>query len=488
MPIRKVVSHGGPLLGALLAGSVLAGCDLAPKYQPPTVTPPADSFKEAGSWTPADPADAAPRGHWWAVIPDPQLDALETTLDQQAPSLQAALARYDQAVDLARKARAGLVPEFDANGSVSHQSYPSTPEHDISLGGTASYELDLWGHVRNQVAAARAEAQASAADAAGIKLSLEAQLADDYLNLRGLDAQIDVLRQTTEAFKQALDLTQSRYDGGASSEVDLDRAKTQLGDVQAEYEQTQASRALLEHAIAALIGEQPSRFSLAAQTTQADAPRVPVSAPSELLQRRPDIAAAERRVKEANANVGVARAALYPTVTLSGAGGFETLGEAAHAAAGYWAAGPAFAVLPLFDGGRRHAEVARARSAFDEAAATYRQTVLDAFRQVEDELSLTNRLALAEARQQEAVDAAVATDKLSTQRYTEGAADYLEVVTAQTAELQARQADVAIRTQRLVASIDLVRALGGGWTTTDLPTKLKTVQVAQPQSAAKAGS
>jgi outer membrane protein, multidrug efflux system len=486
MPIRKVVSRGGPLVGALLAGSVLAGCDLAPKYQPPTVTAPAPEFKEGGPWTPADPADAAPRGHWWAVIPDPKLDELETMLDQQAPSLQAALARYDQAVDLARKARAGLVPEFDANGSVSHQHYPSTPEHDISLGGTVSYELDLWGHVRNQVAAARAEAQASAADAAAIKLSLEAELADDYLNLRGLDAQVDVLRQTTEAYKQALDLTQQRFDGGASSEVDLDRAKTQFGDVQAQYEQTQASRALLEHAIAALVGEQPSRFSVAVQTTQAEAPHVPVSAPSELLQRRPDVAAAERRVKEANANIGVARAAMYPTVTLSGAGGFETIGEAAHAAAGYWAAGPAFAVLPLFDGGRRHADVARARSAFDEAAATYRQTVLDAFRQVEDELTLANRLAVAEARQQEAVDAAVQTDKLATQRYTEGAADYLDVVTAQTAELQARQSDVQIRTQRLVASIDLVRSLGGGWTATDLPTKLKTVPVAQP--TAQAGS
>ena len=486
MPIRNVASRGGPLLGALLAGSVLAGCNLAPPYQPPTTTPPAAEYKEGGPWTPAAPADTAARGHWWAVIPDPQLDALETTLDQQAPSLQAALARYDQAVDLARKARAGLVPEFDANGAVSHQSYPGLPEHDITLGGTASYELDLWGHVRNQVAAARAEAQASAADAAGIKLSLEAQLADDYLNLRGMDAQIDVLRQTTEAFKQALDLTQSRYDGGASSELDLDRAKTQLGDVQAEYEQTQASRALLEHAIAALIGEQPSRFSIAAQSTQADAPHVPVNAPSELLQRRPDIAAAERRVNEANANVGVARAAMYPTVTLSGAGGFETLGEAAHAAAGYWAAGPAFAVLPLFDGGRRHAEVARARSAFDEAAADYRQTVLDAFRQVEDELTLANRLAVAETRQQEAVDAAVQTTKLATQRYTEGAADYLDVVTAQTAELQAQQSDVTLRTQRLVASIDLVRSLGGGWATSDLPTKLKTMAVTQP--VAKAGS
>ena len=466
-----------PLLAALLGSSLLAGCNLAPKYQPPTVAQPADSYPETGPWTPAQPADAASRGRWWGVISDPQLDALETRLEQSSPSLAAALARYDQAVDLSKRARASLLPEVDANGGVQHAHYPDTVEHDISLGGSASYELDLWGRVRNQVKAAKAEAQASAADAAGIKLSLEAQLADDYLNLRGLDAQVDVLRQTTDAYTKALELTQQRYDGGASSELDVGRAKTQLGDVQAEYEQAMASRALLEHAIAALIGEQPSKFAIAPQSTQADAPHVPVDAPSTLLQRRPDIAAAERRVAEANANVGVARAAMYPTVTLAGAGGYETIGAAAQAAAGYWAVGPALAMLPVFDGGRRHADVARARSVFDEAAATYRETVLDAFRQVEDELTLANRLARAEARQQEAVDAAVETDHLATTRYVEGASDYLDVVTAQTAELQARQADVQIRTQRLVASIDLVRALGGGWTVSDVPNQPHTVAV-----------
>ncbi|MGC1301331.1 MAG: efflux transporter outer membrane subunit, partial [Caulobacteraceae bacterium] len=256
--------------------------------------------------------------------------------------------------------------------------------------------------------------------------------------------------------------------GGASSELDVGRARTQLGDVKAQYEQTIASRALVEHAIAVLIGQSASSFSIASQSTQADPPHVPVDAPSLLLQRRPDIAAAERRVAEANANIGVFRAALYPQLTLSASGGYETigpaLGPAIKSAAGYWAIGPATSLQPLFDAGRRKSDVVRAKAAFQEAAANYRQIVLTAFQQVEDELTLANRLANAEARQQEAVDAAVETTSLATQLYIEGADDYLEVVTAQTAQLQAQQSDVQIRTQRLVASIDLVRALGGGWT------------------------
>ncbi|WP_158915754.1 efflux transporter outer membrane subunit [Caulobacter sp. S45] len=473
-----------PLLASGLLASLLSGCNLAPPYVPPTTAAPTEAYSDVGPWTPAAPADATPRGRWWNVIEDSQLDTLEDRIDHDNFTLAAALARYDQAVALSKRASASLLPEIDLGGTAEHAHYPSLPEHDFTLGASAGYELDLWGRVRNMVSASQSEAQASAADLASIRLSLQGQLADAYLNLRGFDAQIDVLRQTIDDYTQALTLTSQRYEGGASSELDVGRAKTQLGDVQAQFEQTVANRALLEHAIAVLVGESASRFSIAEQKDQLAPPHVPVEAPSSLLQRRPDIASAERRVAEANANIGVFRAALYPTVTLAGAGGYESIGSALHAAAGYWAVGPASVSLPLFDGGRRHADVVRARAVFAETSANYRQTVLDAFQQVEDQLTLANRLASAEARQQEAVDAAVQTDGLATRRYVEGASDYLEVVTAQTAELQARQADIQIRTQRLVASIDLVRALGGGWTTAELQPHPKVAKsgMAKPAS------
>ena len=422
-------------LFALALLPALAGCDLAPPYvTPPSVTPTA-AYRETGPWTPAEPADAASRGRWWTVVADADLDRLEDRIEQASPRLVAALARYEQASALANRARANLYPSLGVGGDVEHSNYPQIPNHDLILGGVAGYELDLWGRVRNQVGAARLEAEASAADTASIRLSLQAELAEDYLSLRGYDARIDVLRQTDAAYTAALKLTQRRFDGGASSEIDVGRAKTQLADVQAQYEQAGASRALLEHAIGILVGESPSTFTLPAESALVDPPHVPLDAPSVLLERRPDIAAA----------------------------GLKTLGAVSAESAGYWALGPLAVSLPVFDGGRRKANLALSRAAFDEAAADYRQTVLDAFRQVEDELALANRLARAEAKQQDAVSAAVETDRLANRRYMEGAADYLEVVTAQTAELQARQADIQIRTQRLIASIDLVRALGGAW-------------------------
>jgi NodT family efflux transporter outer membrane factor (OMF) lipoprotein len=451
------------VLLALLPALLLAACDVAPPYEVPRSVAPAVAYRELGPWTPAAPADAAPRGRWWTVIADADLDRLEDRLEQASPRLAAALARYEQAAARASRARAALYPSLDAGVNVERSHYPEIPNHDLTLGGVAGYEVDLWGRVRNLVSAARSEASASAADTASVRLSLQAELAEDYLSLRGYDARIDVLRQTDEAYSAALKLTETRFDGGASSEIDVGRAKTQLADVQAQFEQATASRALLEHAIAILIGESPSSFTVPASSILIDAPHVPVDAPSILLERRPDIAAAERRVAEANAEVGVARAAYFPTVSLNAAGGLETLGGVSAASEGYWALGPLSVSLPVFDAGRRKAEVARARAAFDEAAADYRQTVLTAFQQVEDELVLANRLARAEARQQEAVSSAVETDRLANRRYMEGAADYLEVVTAQTAELQARQSDIQIRTERLVASIDLVRSLGGAW-------------------------
>ena len=452
------------LAGLALAGATLAGCDLASPYQTPPSVQPTAQYREVGPWTPAVPADSVSRGRWWSVVADADLDALEDRLEQASPRLAAALARYEQAAALARRARADLFPTVGVGAEVESSHYPSVPNHDLSYGAdVASYEVDLWGRVRNLVNAAKAEAQASAGDTAAVRLSLQAELADDYLSLRGDDARIDTLRQTIDAYTAALKLTQARFDGGASSEIDVGRAKTQLADAEAQYEQAIADRGLLEHAIAILVGVSPSTFTVAAKSALIDPPHVPIDAPSLLLQRRPDIAAAERRVYEANVRIGVARAAFYPSVTLTAAGGLETIGSITSQSSGYWAFGPLGFTLPIFDAGRRRAELDRSRAALDEVAADYRQTVLQAFQQVEDQLTLANRLARAEAKQQDAVSAATETDRLANRRYMEGASDYLEVVTAQTAELQARQTDIQIRTQRLISSIDLVRALGGGW-------------------------
>jgi NodT family efflux transporter outer membrane factor (OMF) lipoprotein len=457
----------------LVLAAGLAGCSLAPKYTPQTLeTPP--SYKELGPWTPASPDDSTPRGEWWSVYGDPVLDGLERRIETGNPDLALALARYDEARALAAQARAALVPELDANGSVtSNRQSQNRPlriggvnqyDNDI-VTGTVSYELDLWGRVRNLVAQGKAQAQASQADAASVRLSLEAQLADAYLNLRGLDAQGQLLADTTEAFTRALKLTQAQHDGGAVAGLDVARAETQLQTARAEQIDVAASRALLEHEIAALVGETASSFSLTSVTQLPDPPRVPVAAPSLLLQRRPDIAAAERRAAAANAGIGVARAAYFPTITLGGSGGFESAGgvNLLDAANSWWTLGPS-AALTLFDGGRRKAVVRQARDQFNEASATYRSTVLAAFQQVEDNLALCNKLA-DEAREEDAaVQAARRTESLSLIQYKMGAVTYLDVVTAQTADLDAQRAALTIATRRLQASVDLVRAMGGGWT------------------------
>ena len=452
------------LAGLGLSGLSLAGCSMAPAYAPPTPAAPA-AFRDTGPWTPAAPMETVRDAAWWAVFKDPTLDGLERRLESGSADLAAALARYDQARALSRQASSALLPSVGASASVERQRTPANGRYDTTtLAASAAYELDLWGRVRNLVAAGRADAEASAADLAGVRLSLQAQLADTYFGLRGADAQIAVLGSTVEAYRQALDLTNRRQRGGAASGLDTGRAQTQLAATQAQYEQAVADRALLEHAIAVLVGEPASSFTLAAAPELTEAPVTPVGAPSTLLQRRPDIAAAERRMAAANARVGVARAAWFPSVTLAATGGYQSGGDELLTAANHvWALGPLAAALPLFDGGARKAEVARSRAVFDETAAGYRQTVLDAFREVEDQMVLANRLAAAQGRQDEAVAAAVRTTALATTRYREGAASYLDVVTAQTAELQARREAQDLRTRRLSASVDLIRALGGGW-------------------------
>jgi NodT family efflux transporter outer membrane factor (OMF) lipoprotein len=461
--------------GALtvLAAGLLTGCSLAPAYTPLTLaTPPA--YKEVGPWTPASPGDAAPRGDWWTVYGDARLNALEARIESGNPDLAAALARYDEAKALAAQARAALVPELDASGAATNNLQsarrplrvggPNQYDNDIAA-GAVSYEFDLWGRVRNLVAQGKAQAVASGEDAASVRLSLEAQLADAYLNLRGLDAQAKLLADTTDAFAAALKLTQVQHDGGAVSGLDVGRAETQLQTARAQQTDVGAQRALLEHEIAVLVGESPSRFAIPAEADLPPPPRIPVAAPSLLLQRRPDIAAAERRAFAANAGIGVARAAYFPSITLDATGGFQSAGgvNLLQAANSWWTLGPT-AAIAIFDGGRRKAVVRQARDQFDEASANYRSTVLSAFQQVEDNLALCNKLA-EEAREEDAaVTAARRTESLAMTQYRMGAVTYLDVVTAQTADLEAQRATLMIGTRRLQASVDLIRALGGGWT------------------------
>ncbi len=452
--------------------SVVSGCSLAPPYAPPPIATPT-AFKEIGPWTPASPGDAASRGDWWSVYNDQTLDGLEQRIEKGNPDLAVALARYDEARALAAQARAALVPEVDANGGSTniHQSEhrplrvggPNSYDDDI-VGGSTSYELDLWGRVRNMVAASKDQAQASAADLASVRLSLEAQLADAYVNLRGLDAQAKLLTNTTDAYARALKLTQALHNGGAAPGLDVDRAQTQLQTARAQRIDIDAQRALLEHEIASLVGQPASTFSLPQVALLPDPPHTPVTAPSLLLQRRPDIAAAERRAAAANAGIGVARAAFYPDITLNAGAGFESAGGVSllQIANSWWTLGPSVS-LPIFDGGRRKAQLRQAKDQFDEASATYRSTVLSAFQQVEDNLALCNRLADEAQEQTLAVDAARRTETLATVQYQLGATTYLDVVTAQTADLQAQVSALMIATRRLQASVDLVRALGGGW-------------------------
>ncbi len=459
------------LLLASAAASILAACASAPAYVPPTVSAPV-AFKETGPWTPAAPADDQPRGDWWTVYGDPVLNDLEARAAKANPGLAAATAAHDQAVALAGQARAGLLPTIDGGALASRQR--RSDNAPLRNGGvdeystrqavaSVSYEIDLWGRVRSQVAASGAQAQASAADLQSVRLSLQAELADSYLALRGLDAQSRLLADTVAAYQKALDLTQIRHDGGAATGLDVSRAKNQLSTAKAQLSDVAAQRALYEHAIAALVGETASSFDLPPVQASLSVPKTPVGVPSVLLQRRPDIAAAERRAAAANAQIGVAQAARFPTLTIAGQAGWQSDGgvDLFSAPNAVWLLAPQLAGS-IFDAGKRKAGVEAARAAHAQAAENYRAVVLAAFRNVEDQMALSNRLADEAKDQDDAMASAKRTEELAMIRYRQGAANYLEVVTAQTAALQAERSALVLETRRLQASVDLVRALGGG--------------------------
>ncbi len=464
-------------LGALgvIAGALVSGCSLAPAYHPPAIAVPTQ-YKEAGTalpgWTTATPMDADARGAWWLAFNDPALDDLETRAVAASPTLAAALARYDQARAQVSVARAELVPEIDASGSATRNRVsahaPSNSRgvpvtyNEYTVEGTLSYEIDLWGRIRNTVKAARANAAASSDDLASARLSLQAQVADAYVRLRGLDARADLLRRTVAAYNRAYELTVARHNGGVAAGMDVSRARSTLASALAQVSDVANQRAANEHELAALVGAVTADFTIAPQLEKIVLPPIPASQPSTLLQRRPDIAAAERRMFAYNAEIGVARAALFPDVTLGLAAGFQTtVGALFTAPTSFWSLGPAQALAPIFDGGKRRAQVRLSRAQYDEVAANYRNTVLAAFRDVEDGLAALRHLSDEERDQRDAATSAQRTSDLALIRYTDGAADYLEVVTAQTEALTAEETLISLQTQRLRSNIALVQALGG---------------------------
>jgi NodT family efflux transporter outer membrane factor (OMF) lipoprotein len=468
------------LAGAVVAAAMaLGGCTMAPPLTIPDV-PTAAVYKEAGPWMPAQPADGAPRGDWWTMYGDADLNALQARLLEHSPDLAAALARYDQAKSFSDQLRSGLFPSLVVGAGAQRDGVSSmAPLHpagsaldynSFTVGAGADYELDLWGRIRNQVAAARARAQAYGADLESARLSLQAQLVDDYIVLRGLDLQIALLNETVHAYQQALALTEARHDGGIAAGLDVARAQTQLETSRALAEQTLALRAVSEHAIAALIGASASEFSIEPRLTPIVLPDVPVGVPSALLQRRPDIAAAQRRIAASNASVGVARAAFFPDITLSATLGYQSTAAGSWITAPntFWSIGPSL-LFTLFDAGKRKAQVAQAEAALDESGSTYRGIVLTAFQQVEDGLALTHHYRIAAAEEQSAMTAAKRSLDLSLTQYRAGATSYLDVVTSQTVALQAELASLDLDTHELRASVQLIRALGGAWTSGQNP-------------------
>lgn len=464
-----------PIIAALLCG-----CSLAPDYKVPATPPVPASYKEVGAWSNATPEDTLPQGAWWRLYDDQTLSSLEGRIDTANPTLAAALARYDQARAYVAEAQSAYLPlvttdeDFTKNRQSDNRPLRGSNQPDFygadTVGASINYELDIWGSIRNQVAAGEAEAQAQAADLEFVRLSLETSLAGAYFNLREADAQVQLLNQTVDAYGRALLMTQQRHEGGIASGLDVGRAQTQLSDARSRLSQAEAQRALYEHAIASLIGEPATTFSLAPQVVALKIPNVPPGVPSTLLQRRPDIAAAERDVAAANAEIGVARAAFYPQITLSATGGFQNTGQSGLLTAPnlFWSVGPNLA-MTLFDAGEHQAQLDIAKAEHSEAAEHYRADVLQAFQDVEDNLALLNHLARAADDEAAAVQSADRTEDLSLARYRLGAVNYLDVVTAQTAALSAQLEALDIDTHRLQASVRLIKAIGGGWSTDDLP-------------------
>lgn len=452
--------------------AVMAGCTHVSQTPMPS-TPNALAYKEGGTAS-AAPYKPLTQDHWWTVYEDEELGRLQALLLKNSPDLGSALARYQQAsaaTDAVRAARTPVVgASLDAQRNRQSEQRPlrgtTSPDYynSASLGLNLSYEIDLWGRISQQIAAGEALEKAAQADLAAARLSLQVQLTDTLIALRGADQEIGLLRDTESAYGRAADMVSERHRAGIASGLDLARAQAQRDAAISQLHQVRAQRAVLEHAIAALVGAHASTFSLPPSEAPDVVPSIPIGLPSELLERRPDIVAAQRRVEAAGASVGVARKAFFPSVRLSAAGGFQSddFGDFIAAPNIFWAVGPGL-LATVFDGGRRKAEIERAQGVLDEAGHRYRGDVLGAFQQVEDQLALLARYGEASAAESQATNSTQRALALATNRYRDGAASYLEVVTAQTAHLQARRSALDLSTRQRRATVQLVRALGGGW-------------------------
>jgi NodT family efflux transporter outer membrane factor (OMF) lipoprotein len=469
-------------LNVLLAMVVFqsSGCTVGPKYRRPAAeVPPA--YKEVGNWKPAQPNDQNLGGAWWTIFQDPQLDALELQVNVSNQNLKAAEAQFRQARAVLRYNRADYYPTVTAGPSATRTRvsanrppprsiFDGITYNDFVLPFDISYQVDVWGRVRRTVESSREQAQASAADLATVNLSIHADLAVDYFLARSLDAEEQLLNSTVTQYAQALELIETRFAGGIASDLEVQQARTQLETTRAQAIDVGVARAQYEHAVAILIGKPPAAFSLPPLPLTAPPPNIPVSVPSELLERRPDISAAERRMASANAQIGVAKSAYYPLINLGATGGFESssITTLLSGPSGLWSFGLS-AVTTVFDVGRRRAASDQAVAAYDQSVANYRQTVLTGFQQVEDNVAALRILEREAQTQDKAVEAAGKYLDLAVTRYKGGVTSYLEVTTAQTASLSDQLTAVNLLGRRMVNSVMLIQALGGGWDRSALP-------------------
>jgi NodT family efflux transporter outer membrane factor (OMF) lipoprotein len=491
-------------IAVAVAAACLSSCAVGPNYERPSADVP-DKYKENADWhadwTQAKPADAFKRGAWWEIFGDAKLDELEAQVDGANQSLAQAEAQYRQAAALVSQARASFWPTVGISASATRSGRYGNSSNIIGNGGTvvtdptgtgttttttttsgarisnvyslplqASWEPDLWGKVRRTVEQQAGNAQASAATVESTRLSLHAELATDYFQLRILDEQKRLLDDTVEAYRKSLQLTQNQYNVGVAARADVVQADTQLKSAQVQAIDLGVQRTQLEHAIALLIGKTPAEFSLDATKFDIKPPSIPVGVPSQLLQRRPDVAVAERQAMSANAQIGVAEAAWFPTLSLQAEGGFQSssFSRWLTAPSRFWSIGPQLAET-LFDGGLRHAQSAQAQAAYDAAVANYREISLAAFQNVEDQLSALRILEAEQRAQQEAVEAAELALKIALNQYRAGTVSYLNVVTAQTTAFSNERNAISILGNRLNYSVGLVKAVGGGWDESQLP-------------------
>jgi len=509
----KATNHFRVVATLLCAALLIQGCDVGPKYKRPAPSAPVPaSFKEVtpddlqkmDGWKVAQPQDSALHGKWWEIFGDAQLNALEEQVNVSNQNVAAAFASFMAARALVRQARSQYLPTVSVGASITGQHQPSSSSTVTSAasGSTftqytlpfeASWTPDLWGRVRNTVRANVANAQASAADLENTRLTAQAELAVDYFQLRGQDALKQLLDSTVVAYEESLKLTKALYETGIDSDEAVAQAETQLEATRAQDTNLGILRAQYEHAIAILVGQPASSFSVAIEPLKTPPPAIPFGVPSQLLERRPDVAATERLMAQANAQIGVARAAFYPTVTLSASAGFETThgGSWFSWPSRFWSVGPAISEL-IYDGGLRRATMEQYRAQYDETVANYRQIVLTGFQQVEDNLATLRVLSKEIQEQDTAIQSAQRSLKLATDRYRLGIDPYLNVITAQTTLFGNQQTAVDLRILQIVASVQLIEAIGGGWDSSTLPTQQQIISrdalPALPASTPKSNS